>query len=130
MDVANAFNSISVETIVKALKFHEVPHYLQRLLDAYLREKEVVWDGGDGRFYRCSIGYGVSQGSILGPTLWNVGFYWLLRVPIPLRLNVCYDLCYVDYTFRARNFEEVARLAEAGTSITVNRIAMLAMRVS
>ncbi|CAH2088843.1 unnamed protein product [Euphydryas editha] len=52
LDVANAFNSIPVETIVEALKFHEVPHYLQRLLEAYLQEREVLWEGGDGRLYR------------------------------------------------------------------------------
>ncbi|CAH2088396.1 unnamed protein product [Euphydryas editha] len=45
LDVANAFNSIPVETIVEALKYHDVPHYLQRLLEAYLQEREVLWEG-------------------------------------------------------------------------------------
>ncbi|CAH2086134.1 unnamed protein product [Euphydryas editha] len=47
VDVANAFNSIPVGTIVEALKFHDVPHYLQRLMEAYLQEREVLWEESD-----------------------------------------------------------------------------------
>ncbi|CAH2092443.1 unnamed protein product [Euphydryas editha] len=44
LDVAHTCNSIPVETILEALKYHEVPYYLQRLWKAYLRERQMLFN--------------------------------------------------------------------------------------
>lgn len=120
--MANAFKRIPVETILEALKYYKVPPYLQKLLEAYLCEREVHWEGGDGRLYRRHVEFDVPQGSALGPTPCNVGFDRLLRMPLPPGLSV---KCYADDTLltaRGRSFEEVAWLARVGASIAVGCI--------
>ncbi|XP_052747523.1 uncharacterized protein LOC128199927 [Bicyclus anynana] len=59
-----------------------------------------------------------------------MGFDWLLRCPLLPGMKI---ICYADDTLvtaRGKTFEEVCRLAAVGTSLVVDRIRMLGMRVS
>jgi hypothetical protein len=73
---------------------------------------------------------GVPQGLVLGPTLWNIGYNWVLRVTLQTGLRV---VCYADNTLvlaRGNDFVEAARLAEEGTAVVVGRIQRLGLRVA
>lgn len=128
-DIANAFNSIPHSVILEALRFHETPRYLRRLLASYLEDRVVLLVNRDGHMQRHSVESGVPQGSVLGPLLWNIGFDWLLRRRLPRGTDV---ICYADDTLlTARgSFRAAADLASAGGSLVVSGIRRLGLRVA
>lgn len=73
LDIRNAFNTLPWETIKMALKFHNVPIYLQRVLEDYF-EGRVVKVPTENGWGKRAMSCGVPQGSVLGPLLWNIGY--------------------------------------------------------
>ncbi|KAJ8706855.1 hypothetical protein PYW07_012933 [Mythimna separata] len=64
LDIANAFNWSSIEA---ALRYHEVPAYLRRVIEAYLSDRFIIYPGHQGEWrppsplslvVRCSVGIG------------------------------------------------------------------------
>jgi len=130
LDIRNAFNSLPLETLREALRFHGVPPYLRRLLNAYLEDRYVIWERRNGRLNHRRMECGVPQGSVLGPTLWNIGYDWLLRGALLPGMGI---LCYADDTLitaRGRDHVSAIRLAEVGTALVIERIQMLGLQVS
>ncbi|KAJ0173579.1 hypothetical protein K1T71_010728 [Dendrolimus kikuchii] len=81
------------------------------------------------RTCRIDISFG-RAGSVLGPILWNVGYDWILRVPVLPGVGL---ICFADdtlLTVRAASFAESVDVANAGLAIVVDRIARLGLRVS
>ncbi|XP_018377655.1 PREDICTED: uncharacterized protein LOC108770518 [Trachymyrmex cornetzi] len=73
---------------------------------------------------------GERPGSVLGPTLWNIGYDKILRLYMPIG---CATLCYADDTLvtaSADNFEEARVRAEIGTPAVVRAIERLGLKVS
>jgi len=73
---------------------------------------------------------GVPQGSVLGPTLWNVGYDGVLQGFFPPGLGL---VCYADDTLvlaRGKTEREVLDKASAGTRLTVDRIRRLGLSVA
>ncbi|XP_041973139.1 uncharacterized protein LOC121728882 [Aricia agestis] len=130
LDIANAFNSLPHSVIREALDYFEVPAYLGRQLNAYLSDREIVYEDRSGSLVRVEVDCGVTQGSVLGPNLWDLGYDWALWKDylLPGMDFVCYaDDKYI--TFRGKTYRDAARLAEEGISLVLSRIEQLGLRV-
>lgn len=68
IDVKNAFNSASHEIIIQELKDRKISRYLVNIITSYLNNRKIMVNEGE----KLETGAGVPQGSVLGPTLWNV----------------------------------------------------------
>jgi hypothetical protein len=129
LDISNAFNTLPWETIKEALRYHNVPEYLQRVVADYFAGRVVTFPtrGGWGRR---AMSCGVPQGSVLGPLLWNIGYDWVLRGTTLRGVSLT---CYADDTLVlacGRNHREAAYLATAGVAHTVQRIRALGLQVA
>jgi hypothetical protein len=74
LDISNAFNTLPFSCIEEALKYHGLPIYLRRFVGNYLRNRVVKCANREGRIVVRRMMCGVPQGSVLGPTLWNIGY--------------------------------------------------------
>lgn len=75
LDIKNAFNSAQWQEIIRQLENKGISGYLIRMLQQYLHKRYIVTEHGE----RFRMVCGVLQGSILGPTLWNVFYDQVLR---------------------------------------------------
>jgi len=95
LDIANAFNSLPWGCIGRALEFHRVPPYMQEVIRNYFRDRAVVYRARYGVSKRREMYCGVSQGSVLEPILWILGYNGVLRGALLTGLSVVY---YADDT--------------------------------
>lgn len=93
LDVANAFNSVPWPKIRRALKRKGFPNYLRRIIDAYLFERYITYRDNSGSIRYKPMTAGVPQGSIAGPTLWNITYDTVLRSRLE---EGCTVTCYAD----------------------------------
>jgi len=75
LDVANAFNSARWKNILKAVRERQFPQYLVNILQSYLSDREIDYEG---KVWPTTCG--APQGSVLCPLLWNLMYDGLLRV--------------------------------------------------
>lgn len=78
LDVKNAFNTAPWTLIDAALHRAGVPGYLTGILRSYMSEREILIGTVSSQPVTC----GVPQGSVLGPTLWNLFYDGVLRLPV------------------------------------------------
>lgn len=83
LDVKNAFNSASWESIIGALAKSATPNYLQNTLGQYLTNRCITFDGNEGTSNVIEVCCDVPQGSVLGPDLWNLMYDDLLKIALP-----------------------------------------------
>jgi len=80
LDVKNEFNSLRWPVIDEALRSKKVPEYLVITIRSWLTDRQLLT--GDEMTPR-PVTCGVPQGSVLGPTLWNVAYDSLLGMDVP-----------------------------------------------
>lgn len=105
LDIANAFNSIPWGIIMRRLREIEISPYVRKMIAAYLSDRTIF--AGDEVY---QVTCGVPQGSILGPTLWNVGYDSVLRQDWPASVTPVAFADDLALVITAREEEELESL--------------------
>lgn len=87
VDVKNAFNSACWKTISRSLQDIGVSEQLRRIIESYLSNRTLEYDTKNG-IVRTEVTAGVPQGSIIGPTLWNIMYDGVLRLNLPSGVEI------------------------------------------
>ena len=98
-------------------------------MGSYLCDRTTAFSGRNGSHTR-PIERGVPQGSVLGPSLWNIGFDVVLRTPLPTGVSIT---CYADDTLLVavdKGWTRTARLMETGLAAVISRITSLGLEVA
>lgn len=77
VDIKNAFNMASWEKIMDKLEEKGIARYLINVIDSYLSHRYIRVENE-----YIELSTGVPQGSVLGPTLWNVLYDGILRIQL------------------------------------------------
>lgn len=89
IDVQNAFNMASWPITIEKLKRKNISSYLVNVIIDYFTARRVQL----GKNKCLEIGGGVPQGSVLGPTLWNVMYDDVMSLEVPEGVRL---VCYAD----------------------------------
>ncbi|KAL4100924.1 hypothetical protein QTP88_020949 [Uroleucon formosanum] len=109
LDIQNAFNSAPWDAILKAIYKKDIPNYLQRIIRSFLENRLLIYESG-GIEEEVVVTCGVPQGSVLGPTLWNILYDVLLCNRLPPGVEY---LAFAD---------DVALVAKARDSIRLEQL--------
>lgn len=107
IDIKNAFNSVSWTKVVEEMEKMSISKYLIEILKSYLSQRVIV-----GETFNKEMTAGVPQGSLIGPTLWNLVYNSILDIDTPEDTTL---IAYADdlaIVIRAGKEEELERKAE------------------
>ena len=82
IDIRNAFNTARWNICIQAMVQKKVPDYLLRMIDDYLNDKWVIYEG-DKWSLKEEMTCGAPQGSPVGPLVWNISSDDFLRMDQP-----------------------------------------------
>ncbi|MBP1528814.1 MAG: reverse transcriptase family protein, partial [Spiroplasma ixodetis] len=82
LDISGAFDHAWWPLILHRFSLFNPPPFLLSILKSYLSDRHISFPYKNNLYSR-SLQRGCPQGSVLGPTLWNILFNDLLLVPLP-----------------------------------------------
>lgn len=129
LDIKNAFNSLSWDYILQALERKGFPYYIIKLINSYLSNRYVLCKDSNGQIINKKCYAGVPQGSVLGPTLWNIAYDDVLDSPISLESSV---IGYADDTVLlvgATTIQEATYKANIDLATLLLRIEEMGLKV-
>ena len=87
IDIRNAFNIARWNICIEAMVRKRVPDYLLRMIDEYLSDRWVIYEG-DKWSLKEEMTCGATQGSRVGPLVWNVMYNDFLRMDLPAGTSI------------------------------------------
>ena len=87
IDIRNAFNTAKWNICMEAMVRKKVPDYLLRMIDDYLSDRWVIYEG-DKWSLKDEMTCGAPQGSRVGPLVWNVMYDDFLRMDLPAGTSI------------------------------------------
>lgn len=118
LDIRNAFNSASWQIILDELKRRQIDGSLINLIASYLSQREIILEA-ENQTKVIETSSGVPQGSVMGPTLWNVLYNNLLELEQPEGVKLIGFADDIAMVVTARNED----LLMSTTNIAIVRIA-------
>lgn len=87
IDVKNAFNSAHWGRILESVSKKSIPPYLCNIIESNFKDRQLSYSTGVAE-ETIRLTSGVPQGSVLGPTMWNLLYDGLLRETMPTGVEV------------------------------------------
>lgn len=113
LDVRNAFNSASWQLILEKLRSRGISESLIKIVASYLSERKILLES-DSEPKLIKINSGVPQGSVMGPTLWNVLYDEVLTTELPAGVKLVGFADDIAVVAKAKSEELLTNLVNRG----------------